>query len=81
MGFRNVILHGFGSMARAFESIASVRYAGDVTRLRMLEVRFTRPLVLPARPNLYLQDGEFFVGDAIGAPSYAVGEFRDEHIP
>lgn len=75
MGFRDVILHGFGSMARAFESIAKVKLAGNVHRMGSLEVRFTRPLVLPARPRLFLDERRFYVGDARGARPYAIGEF------
>ena len=72
-GFRNVILHGFGTMARAAEGIVRGRYAGDPTRLRSLDVRFVRPLVLPAEVGLYLDDRKLFVADAPGAPAYLTG--------
>jgi acyl dehydratase len=85
-GFKNVILHGFATMARTYEGLARHLYAGQVDRIAGLEARFTRPLVLPARVGLYLLDdgptstgfpagyaGEVFVGDAPGGPAYLTG--------
>lgn len=75
-GFRNTILHGFATMALAIEAINRVRFAGDPSRLQSIEVRFTRPLVLPARPRLFLDgEGGVFVGDAPGGPAYLTGTF------
>src|SRR5262249_1216443 len=48
-GFKNTILHGFGTMARAIEGLHRARFAGDVNAIEEIDVRFTRPLVLPAR--------------------------------
>jgi hypothetical protein len=72
-GFRNVILHGFATMARTYEGLARHLYAGQVDQIASLEARFTRPLVLPARVGLYLLDDEVFVGDAPGGPAYLTG--------
>ena len=74
-GFRSVILHGFGSMARAFEGLVHGVCDGDVSALRELDVRFTRPLVLPASVGLYVHNNEVFVGDAPGGQAYLVGTF------
>jgi len=74
-GFRSVILHGFATMARAFEGLVHGICAGRVERLRELDVRFTRPLVLPARVGLYVRGTEVFVGDAPGGAAYLVGTY------
>lgn len=78
-GFRGCILHGFGTMARAVETLHRVRFAGDTRLLRELEVRFTRPLVLPARVGVYVRpDGGLWVGDAPGGTSYLEGHYLTE---
>jgi hypothetical protein len=75
-GFRNVILHGFATMARAIEGLNKSLFAGDVHRLRVFDCKFTRPLVLPARVGLYTKHTQVFVGDAPGGPAYLVGSFE-----
>lgn len=74
-GFPSVILHGFASMARAAESLVRSMFAGDGGRLRRLDVRFARPLALPAEVALYVAGDRLFLGDAPGAPAYLVGSF------
>jgi acyl dehydratase len=78
MGHRSTILHGFATMARAYEGIQRGLLAGAVDRLRTLEVRFTRPLVLPARVGLYVDRNVLAVGDAPGGPAYLTGTFSLE---
>jgi MaoC dehydratase-like protein len=75
-GFRNVILHGFGTMARAIEALNRGLFAGDVNALAEIDVRFTRPLVLPARVGVYVRDNQVWVGDAPGGPAYLEGSFK-----
>jgi hypothetical protein len=75
-GFKSTILHGFGTMARAIEGLNRNLFAGDVDALREVHVRFTRPLVLPARVGLYVRGEELAVGDAPGGPAYLTGTFR-----
>lgn len=75
-GFPNVILHGFGTMARAIEGINRGVFAGDVTRLKKWSCRFTKPLVLPGRAGLYVKGNEVFVGVAPSGPAYLVGTFE-----
>ncbi len=53
-GFRGIILHGFATAALATEAVIAGRWLGDTSRLGGLEVRFTRPLVLPARVGVFL---------------------------
>jgi hypothetical protein len=75
-GFRNVILHGFGTLARAIEALNRGLFAGDVTALQEIDVRFTRPLVLPARVGVYVRGDKVWVGDAPGGPAYLEGTFK-----
>ncbi len=75
-GFKSTILHGFATMARAYEGLTRSLYAGDAHRIRVLDVKFTRPLVLPARVGLYVRDREVYVGDAAGGPAYLTGSFE-----
>ncbi|MFB6376120.1 MAG: MaoC/PaaZ C-terminal domain-containing protein, partial [Bradymonadaceae bacterium] len=56
-GFENTILHGFATMARAFEDIEQGCLAAG-ERIETLDVRFTNPLVLPADVGLYVGPGE-----------------------
>lgn len=75
-GFPNVILHGFGTMARTIEGLNKNLFGGDVTRIKKWSCRFTKPLVLPAKVSLYVKDNEVFVGAAPGGPAYLVGSFE-----
>ena len=75
-GFKSTILHGFGTMARAFEGLVRAKFAGDVNAIREFDVRFTRPLVLPARVGLYVSGERIWVGDAPGGPAYLEGSFK-----
>lgn len=75
-GFRSTILHGFGTMARAFEAVNQSRVpAGHA--ISVFDVKFRRPLVLPARVGIYVDDkNQVFVGDAPGGPAYMEGRFE-----
>jgi acyl dehydratase len=77
-GFKSTILHGFATMARAYEGLSRYLYAGSVDRLKTFDVKFTRPLVLPARVGLYVDGHNCFVGDAPGGPAYLVGTFEEK---
>jgi acyl dehydratase len=78
-GFRAVILHGFSTFARAIEALNRSRFAGDPTRLKVIDARFSRPLVLPARIGVYItNDGGLWVGDAPGGGAYLEGRFETE---
>jgi acyl dehydratase len=78
-GFRSTILHGFATLARAAEGLNRARFAGDPSRLRTLDVKFVRPLTLPARVGLYVQGHELQVGTAPGGPAFLTGTFEDSH--
>jgi len=81
-GFKNTILHGFATMSLTLEMLNRELWDGHPERLQSLEVKFTRPLVLPARPNVYIDEaGGVFVGDALGEPAYLTGQYvvREEN--
>ncbi|NLE48395.1 MAG: hypothetical protein GX614_08340 [Sandaracinaceae bacterium] len=77
-GFRNVILHGFSTSARAYEGLIRNVFSGNTEAIRAFECRFTKPLVLPARVGLYRSGDEVFVGEAPGGPAYLVGKFETQ---
>lgn len=79
-GFRNTILHGFSTMARAMEGLQRTLFAGSVRALRVLDVKFTKPLVLPAKVGLYVKGESLWVGDAPGGPAYLVGTYQTNPI-
>lgn len=57
-GFGGVILHGFGTFARAWEIVRRAR--GGLTEL---DARFTRPLVLPGSARVMGDDARVWVVD------------------
>lgn len=84
-GFRNTILHGFASMAMAWERLIRSRYGGSPSAIRSFDVKFTKPLTLPAKVGLYLQSDEpngdpiqdrIWVAAAPGASPYLAGTVR-----
>ncbi len=73
-GFRSVILHGLGTFAHTVETLNRTVLNGQPDQLKMLELRFTRPLLLPGTPAVYCcEDGDIYVGDAPGKAPYAMG--------
>lgn len=78
-GFRTCILHGFATLARAIEALNRHVLDGNVNRLASIDVRFTRPLPLPARVGVYVTDeGGIWVGDRPGGDAYLEGQFQLE---
>lgn len=69
LGFSGKLLHGFAAMARAHATLERV-----VGPLRLLDVRFVRPITLPAELSLYVAGERVFVGSA-GEPPYLSGSF------
>jgi hypothetical protein len=74
-GFPNVILHGFATLAHAWEGLNRRLFGGDVHAIASFDAKFTRPLVLPHEVGLYVLGHEVFVGDAPGGPAYLTGTF------
>jgi acyl dehydratase len=84
-GFRNTILHGFASMSKSWEGLVRSRFAGSPTAIREVDVKFTKPLTLPAKVGLYLratdeQDrDQFWLATAPGATPFLSGTVRGSH--
>jgi acyl dehydratase len=74
LGHRGVILHGFASMARVYEALARSRSGEAPRRIRMLDVRFVLPLVLPASVGVYRRGDAVYVG-VPGQPAYVTGTY------
>jgi len=75
-GFKACILHGYSTLARAIESMNKNLWSGDISRLQTIDVRFTKPLVLPAEVGVYVtSDGNLTVGGAPGGAAFLTGEF------
>jgi acyl dehydratase len=75
-GFSDVILHGFGTLARAWEALVRGVFAGNVQALASLECRLTRPLVLPHDVSFFVRGNDLFVADAPLGPAYMTGAFQ-----
>ena len=74
-GFKNVILHGFGTFALAAEALVQHVFDGDPEQLQTMEARFTRPLVLPAEVSVFVLAGDVFVGTETEKPAFMTGTF------
>ena len=72
-GFQNTILHGFATLGWAWEGLLAHRLSGDGSRLAAVEVRFVKPLVLPAEVGLYVWDDDGDVPRPDGLPDDLVG--------
>jgi len=70
-GFKSTILHGFASMTRVVEALVQ----GDGARLGELDVRFVKPLVLPAEVGAYVEGDAVYVGERPGAEANMTGHF------
>jgi acyl dehydratase len=55
-GFNNAILHGFASLSRTYETLLQ-QTPQAIRFLPRISVRFTRPLVLPNRMEVQVQEG------------------------
>ena len=71
-------------MARALDGLERGLYAGATDRIRTIDVKFTRPLVLGrgVSVGLYLDRGEpgrFYLADAPGVRPYLTGRFEAQH--
>jgi acyl dehydratase len=80
-GLRGTILQGFSTLARAIEALDRRVFAGDVRRLETIDVRFTGPLLLPARAGVYLDGGDLYVGDAPSGRAFLQGSFTTRKEP
>lgn len=81
-GFPDRILHGFASLAVALEVLTARRWGGDGSRLQSIDVRFTKPLVLPAEVGVYVieeagSDPRISVASGVGTEPYMVGTLTE----
>jgi acyl dehydratase len=74
-GFSGPILHGFALLARSFEGLVRSSFDGDPERLHRVDVRFTRPLPLPAEVTLYAERDALYVGERPGTTAFMAGTF------
>jgi hypothetical protein len=75
-GFKSCILHGFATMSRSIAALDRAVFAGDVSKLRSIDARFTRPLQLPAKVGVYTRDRALWVGDAPGGGAYLEANYQ-----
>jgi acyl dehydratase len=75
-GFSSTILHGFASFSIAVEALVRRTFSGNARALESIDVRFTKPVVLPARVGVYVDGEQVFVGSGGGAPAHLTGHFR-----
>lgn len=76
-GFKGPILHGYASMARLVETLNRQLFAGDVSRLTHIEVRFSAPIVLPGKVGVFLAgDHQCYVGSSPGAPACLTATYQ-----
>jgi acyl dehydratase len=75
-GFRGCILHGFATFARTFEALSRA-LAAEGAELVFLDLRFVKPLVLPATVEVFVgPDNQVAVGPAAGEGAFALGHFE-----
>lgn len=75
-GFKNTILHGFSTMARAMEGLGATRFSSGAS-IGLFDAQFTRPLVLPGKAGLYVADDDkVYVGNAAGGAAYMVATYK-----
>jgi acyl dehydratase len=76
-GFPRCILQGFAMHARAVEAVGA-SLPGGVRSLRGADVRFARPLPVPAAVGVYARGRDLWLGEAPGAPANLIGTFVPE---
>lgn len=79
-GFKNVINHGFSTLGHAIESLNKNAWSGDVRWLRTIDCQFTKPLILPARPGVFLDGDQLAVGPSPGAAAWLLATV-EAHSP
>ena len=61
-------------MAYAFEALQRELFGGATDAIRTVDVRFARPLVLPAAVGVFVEGSEFFLGSR-GEPAFLTGSY------
>lgn len=79
-GFKSTPLHGFATLGLAMEAVIAARLAGNPHRLAGVDVRFTKPVLLPTTLRFFVdrrEDGStgFAAGTAPGGPAFMLGTY------
>jgi acyl dehydratase len=80
LGHRGSILHGFASMAYTIETLQRELFGGATDAIRVVDVRFVRPLVLPATVGVYVEGNRLFLGSR-GGPAFLTGTYSTSEPP
>ena len=75
-GYSSPILHGFATMALAIEQLNKNVLGNDPSLLREIDVKFSRPLRLPAKVAFFIKDDTVYVGYGPGSKPFLVGTFK-----
>lgn len=79
-GFRSTIMHGFATMARAYEGLTRGLFSGDPSRITRFDARFTKPLLLPGRAGLYVSETRQREGAGTGKGQASTTNQRKRHV-
>lgn len=76
-GFKSSILHGFSSLARTIEILNRNVFSGDVSALKEISIKFTKPVPLPGEARVFIDnEGGLFTGVAPGGPVFLMGTYQ-----
>ena len=75
-GYSSPILHGFATMSLAIEQLNKNVFGGDPSLLKEIDVKFSRPLRLPAKIAFFTKDDTVYVGYGAGSKPFLVGTFK-----
>ncbi|MEN0061878.1 MAG: MaoC/PaaZ C-terminal domain-containing protein [Myxococcota bacterium] len=76
-GFPSTILHGFATLSYLVETLVETRLEGQPSRLAVIDVKFTKPVVLPRSIAFYVKDDAVAVGHTPDEPAFLTGTFSE----
>ncbi len=76
-GFPSTILHGFATLSYLVETLNQTRFRGVPGQLATIDVKFTKPVVLPRTIAFYASSDTVAVGTAPGEPAFLTGTFTE----
>lgn len=76
-GFPSTILHGFATLSYLVETLNRSRFDGNPRRLATIDVKFTKPVVLPRTVAFYVAGEAVAVGTAPGERAFLTGTFSE----
>jgi acyl dehydratase len=81
-GFKTTILHGFATLALAWESVVQAECGGDPAKMAWMDVRFVRPQLLPGEAVVAIGEGKSIaVGAGIGERATMLGTYGTRKAP